>query len=146
MGDYLGMSYFNFITNKMHFLIRLKADQYKNLINQSGLVRYSKLKRKALGGRKLAHTKVVIESDTLYYVIMKNPQHDPEEPLLYFLTDRKTAARSKRIEIYRQRWSIEIFFRHLKTNGFNIEDTNFKDNEKIEFNDGPGLYGLLFIY
>lgn len=131
--EFIGDQWFSFLLgHKIHFMIRLKADQYKNLINQTGLIRYSKLKKKALGGRKLAHTRIVIEGYTLHYIVMKNPQHDPEEPLLYFLTDRSTAVRSKRLQLYRQRWGIETFFRHLKTNGFNLEDMSFQDDEKIE--------------
>lgn len=30
-------------------------------------------------------------------------------------------------ELYAKRWKIECLFRHLKTNGYNLEDLNLKD-------------------
>ena len=32
---------------------------------------------------------------------------------------------------YRIRWQIETFFKHLKTNGFHLEDLNFRQDSKI---------------
>ena len=105
---------------------------YKREINQQGRIRHSKLKRKAMSGRKLSHTPIDIQGNTYTYIIMQNSQEDTEEPLLFFLTDRKTANRRKRLEKYRQRWTLESCFKHLKTNGFNLEDMHFRDNRKIE--------------
>lgn len=131
--EFIGDKWFSFLLqNRIHFMIRLKAEQYKRLIDSTIPVRFDKLKRKASGGRKLAHTTIVVKGYTLNYIILKNPQNNPEEPLLYFLTNRSTAARSKRLQVYLKRWAIETFFRHLKSNGFNLEDINFKDDDKIE--------------
>lgn len=41
------------------------------------------------------------------------------------LPDAKKAA-----ELYVKRWKIECLFKHLKTNGYNIEDINLKDQGK----------------
>ena len=38
----------------------------------------------------------------------------------------------KILGIYRKRWTIELMFRHCKTNGFNLEDTHLKDLKRIE--------------
>lgn len=35
-------------------------------------------------------------------------------------------------QAYRKRWGIEVFFLHCKTNGFNLEDLNFKDLMKVQ--------------
>jgi len=32
---------------------------------------------------------------------------------------------------YRRRWKIEYCFKHLKSNGFNLEAMNFKDPQKV---------------
>lgn len=33
-------------------------------------------------------------------------------------------------KIYKKRWKIECFFKHMKSNGFNLEDMNFKNLQK----------------
>jgi transposase len=62
--------------------------------------------------------------------MVKNIKHDPNEPYLYFISDFKNAK--KIAEHYLKRWKIECVFKHLKTNGFNIEDIALKGDEKIE--------------
>ncbi|MBK8565500.1 MAG: transposase [Saprospiraceae bacterium] len=42
------------------------------------------------------------------------------------------ADAAKISEAYRKRWGIEVFFLHCKTNGFNMEDLNFKNLEKVQ--------------
>jgi hypothetical protein len=37
---------------------------------------------------------------------------------------------SKAAQLYAKRWKIECLFRHLKTNGHNLEGLNFKDTKK----------------
>ena len=39
---------------------------------------------------------------------------------------------SKISQDYRKRWGIEVFFRHVKKNGFNLEDLNLKEQEKVQ--------------
>ena len=36
------------------------------------------------------------------------------------------------VKAYPIRWTIECCFKHLKSNGFNLEELNFKDSEKIK--------------
>jgi transposase len=65
-----------------------------------------------------------------YTIVMtKNFKYDPEEPYIYFISDMQDAK--KILEAYVQRWKIECCFRHLKTNGFNMEDLNLKADKKI---------------
>jgi hypothetical protein len=67
---------------------------------------------------------------TYTFVMIKNPKYDPKEPYLYFISelmDAKAIANH-----YLKRWKIECCFKHLKTNGFNIEDINFEYDQKIE--------------
>lgn len=39
---------------------------------------------------------------------------------------------TKILDIYRKRWTIELMFRHCKTNGFNLEDTHLKHVDRVE--------------
>ena len=67
---------------------------------------------------------------TYSFVIIKNPKHDPNEPYIYFISDLKDAKAIA--NHYLKRWKIECAFKHLKTNGFNIENANLKDDLKID--------------
>jgi hypothetical protein len=62
--------------------------------------------------------------------MIKNPKHDPKEPYIYFISDLKDAKTIA--NHYLKRWKIESYFKHLKTNGFNMEDINLKNDLKIE--------------
>lgn len=62
--------------------------------------------------------------------MIKNPTVDRKEPYIYFISNLKDARAIA--EHYLKRWQIECCFKNLKTNGFNIEDINFQDDQKIE--------------
>lgn len=67
---------------------------------------------------------------TYTFVMIKNPKYCPQEPYIYFISDLKDAKAIA--NHYQKRWKIECCFKHLKTNGFNIEDINFESDQKIE--------------
>jgi len=60
----------------------------------------------------------------------KNLKQDYKEPYVFFITNQENASIA--LKCYAQRWKIECCFRHLKSNGFNVEAMNFKDDRKIE--------------
>lgn len=64
----------------------------------------------------------ILNDCPLSIVMLKNPKNDPDEPLLYFISS--LTHKVKITEAYRRRWRIETCFKHLKTQGFNIEDLN----------------------
>lgn len=49
------------------------------------------------------------------------------DPLLVITNDKNCDA----LEIYKERWSIEVFFQSLKGRGFNIEGTHLKDIKRV---------------
>lgn len=59
----------------------------------------------------------------------KNFKYGPKEPYVFFLSDLKNAKEI--LNYYTQRWKIECCFKHLKTNGFNLEALNLKNDNKI---------------
>ena len=73
---------------------------------------------------------IQIEDQKYTFVVFKNPKPNAEESLLYFLSTLK--KKQKIVKTYPIRWSIECCFKHLKSNGFNLEDLNLKNNEKIK--------------
>jgi transposase len=60
----------------------------------------------------------------------KNIKHDRKEPYIYFISNIENAK--KVLKHYLKRWKIECCFRHLKSNGFNMEAMNLKTDNKIE--------------
>lgn len=60
--------------------------------------------------------------------MMPNPKVDAAEPEMIFLTTLPNAV--KAAALYVKRWKIECLFKHLKTNGYNLEDLNLKDPGK----------------
>ena len=54
---------------------------------------------------------------------------DEEDKYLLVLTN---AFVEKAIDIYRQRWSIEVFFQSIKKRGFNLENTHLKKLYKLK--------------
>ena len=84
---------------------------------------------------------MVLEGITYSFVMIKNPKHDPKEPYIYFISDLKDAKAIA--NHYLKRWKIESCFKHLKTNGFNIEDINLKNDLKIELM--MGVLALVYL-
>jgi len=141
--EYIGREWFNYLTNKhIGFIIRLKAKTYCEEINEvSGIsssqdlfqkARYSTLVHMA-GFAKYKKKGVCkyfrINGKPYTFVIIKNPKNDPKEPLLYFISTLKD--RVEIVQTYPIRWTIECCFKHLKSNGFDLEAMNFKDSLKI---------------
>ena len=60
----------------------------------------------------------------------KNLKNDRKEPYIYFISNMNNAHEI--LKHYAERWKIECCFRHLKTNGFDIEAMNFENDQKIE--------------
>lgn len=141
--EYIGRAWFKFLKDKgIEFIIRLKANTYCDEINQASeqaavkdtlqKARYSKLVRMAYFHRytKKGVGKYFYINGLRYtFVIVKNPKDDPKEPLLYFISTLKN--RTTIIKTYPIRWTIECCFKHLKSNGFDLEAVNFKCPLKI---------------
>ena len=72
-----------------------------------------------------------LEGHLYTFVIIVNPKKGRnEDPFLFFISDLKDARAIA--SHYLKRWKIECCFKHLKKNGFNIEDINLKADNKIE--------------
>lgn len=125
--EFIGESWFaNFSALSLHFVIRLRKGQYKN--NLIGLSSYLKLEKRALKKGK-ASSLVIINGLTFRLWVVKNAVRNYGEPLVYILTtilDKRNTP-----DLYRFRWKIECLFKHLKTNGYNLEDLRMTNLDKI---------------
>ncbi len=128
--EFVGQQWLNFLVDSgIDFVIRMSETCYKIPISEATGAAYSKLQKQAYKRKRGVFKQFHMNGNTFSVVILKNPKEDLKEPLLYFistLTDKVRIA-----ETYRIRWKIETCFKHLKSNGFNLEQLNFKDNDKI---------------
>lgn len=123
--EFIGDKWFtHFYDSSLHFVIRLRKGQYENNTQKS----YESLEKKAIK-RGRATSIVCINGLEFRLWIVKNAVKSEDAPLIYILTnllDKKDAP-----DLYRLRWKIESLFKHLKTNGYNLEDLRMKNLNKI---------------
>lgn len=128
--EYIGEGWFRYLVEQgIDFVIRLPEGCYRIPIGQAPGAAYSKLCRQAYRRKRGVIKSFTLNECVLSVVIMKNPQNDEKEPLLYFVSS--LTNKIKISEAYRLRWRIETCFKHLKSQGFNLEDLNFKQDDKI---------------
>ena len=113
------------IEMKVNFIIRLRKRMYQSPVELSGHD-YKKLEKKAL---KKGYSQAVFKLDGKWYKIEMWKSTIQNEPIIYLITN---ILHKKRIgKQYAKRWKIEYCFKHLKTNGFNLEDMSLTDLKKI---------------
>lgn len=125
--EFIGDDWFtNFHTLSLHFVIRLRKGQYKN--NLTGSINYLTLEKRALKKGR-ASSLVMIDKLLFRLWIVKNAVKNDKEPLVYILTN--IVDKRNMPDLYRLRWKIECLFKHLKTNGYNLEDLRMTNLDKV---------------
>jgi len=125
--EYIGTKWFKYLLdNEIDFIVRLKSGTYKDAVDKSAGRSYeqlrSKVKRSKVASKTLSKP-FVLEEMLLHFVVLKNRRQDAEEPLVYLVSNLQEPARTI-ADKYGMRWKIEAFFKHMKTNGFSLEDMN----------------------
>lgn len=152
--EYIGEQWFKLLTNKgIGFVIRLKKKIYQSYVDSQRQGnnpsyrhqhhRYSSMEKQANKKRYAncgVSKQIEISGMKLSFVVFKNPKSTADEPLFYYIS---TLQKKKEIvKAYPIRWSIETCFKHLKSNGFNLESLNFKNGNKIKLMMGI----VVFLY
>lgn len=131
--EYIGEEWFCFLKeNNIDFVIRLKKKNYKEAVNAAEGKSYGTLERKALRSRKAGKAvgkKILLQGQSFTFVIIKNPKPDASEPLIYLLSTLEEML-AQIAAHYPIRWQIETCFKHLKSNGFNLEEMNLGGEER----------------
>lgn len=152
--EYIGEKWFKYLKdNGLDFVIRLKKGAYKNYVDdqrEGGGKQFVHQKWRYIGMEREAakvryrncgvSKQVKISGEDYTFVVFKNPKKGADEPLVYFLSTLE--KKQKVVRAYPVRWSIETCFKHLKSNGFDLEALNFKDSEKIKLMMGI----VVFLY
>ena len=127
--EYIGKDWFKFLKeNKIHFVIRLRIADYFEAVNTAKGKNYEQMLNKCRAKNKMVQKQIFLNGHAFRIMMMPNPKADAEESIMIFLTSLPNAT--KAAELYVKRWKIECLFRHLKTNGYNLEDLNLKDPGK----------------
>jgi hypothetical protein len=133
--EFIGKNWFNYLINdaNINFRTRVKDCYLINKKNGGESKIKNFFRNIGPGEYKVLPGKRTLWGLSLYIVGGKNSDGN----LIVIVTDRKPETA---IQDYAIRWSIEVLFKCLKTNGFNFEDTHLKDREKVS-----KLLGLLAI-
>lgn len=128
--EYIGIEWFKYLINKgIEFTIRTKKSTYVEIINQAGGRTYQQMIDKVLRSKlpdKAVGKIIEIEGEQLFFVVMKNPKNDPKDPVLFILSTHLDKC-AKAIGLsYCLRYKIEHCFKHLKSNGFCLEQLNLR--------------------
>lgn len=133
--EYIGEDWFCFLKDHaIDFVIRLRKKNYKEAVNAAEGKSYTTLEKKALRSRKPGKAlgkKITLQGECFTFVVLKNPKADANEPLIYLLStlEENPAAIAARYPI---RWKIETCFKHLKSNGFDLEEINLGSKSRCQ--------------
>jgi Transposase DDE domain len=136
LGDreFVGDEWFEYLHSKhITFVMRLRINMYKNLVanqlkkNPKNILTYI---QKQIKRRGYFRTEICINNQTFYYIGLPNTNLEDNSPFVCFISDKYNPQWVE--NAYKKRWNIEVFFKHVKTNGFNLEDMNLVQMEKIQ--------------
>lgn len=141
--EYIGTDWFKDLESRgIYFVIRVKEGIYHHAVNVGSGLSWHKMKAKAKRkpkGKKVSK-RIILEGQKLHYIIMKNPRPDSDDELIFMVSNWYSPTQAARM--YEWRWQIEVCFKHLKSNGFNLEDINLQGKEKIHLM----MAILVFVY
>lgn len=133
--EFIGADWWAFLTLKhIHFSFRIKEGQafhlWLNNTISDARFKANQL-RKALDKPDLTHQEIVLLGEYIFDLfICKNVTPNAKEKFVYIVTNFAIPADAP--GFYRQRWAIEVCFKHLKSNGFDLESTGLQGEFKIE--------------
>lgn len=138
LGDreYVGIEWFAALRRELgiHFAIRLKKGIYHRQIDEAKGKTWAQMQDKLRRCKKVkVISKLICLGGQIYrYAITRNPKagRKDEDEFVYLLTSLTSAKTA--VSQYTLRWQIEVLFRHLKSNGFDLESTRVEGKYKRE--------------
>jgi hypothetical protein len=128
--EYVGSKWFKELTKAgIDFVIRLREKNYQQEITLDGKP-MAKLERKAKSriGR-LVWQVFELEGETYFFVLKSIKTRTGKVEFLRLIT---TLAPAKAVKYYGYRYRIESMFRHLKSNGFDLESLHVAKAYKVK--------------
>lgn len=127
--EYIGKQWFKFLKdNKINFVIRLRFGDYYEAVDAAAGKTYQQMYDKCFFQAKFVRKHILLDGSSYFISMRPNPKRTPGEEVIIFLTLIRPVR--KTVDQYIKRWRIECFFRHVKTNGFHLEQLNLKSKAK----------------
>lgn len=128
--EYVGTEWFATLQNAcINFVLRLRKGNYQQEIEQKGKS-VSKLEKKAKAQiGKLTWKRFSLQGHTYYYVVKAYRSRKGNIEYLRLISSVTPALAMK---YYGYRYRIETMFKHLKSNGFDLESLHVKKDYKIQ--------------
>ena len=122
------------VKQQIQFVIRIKNNR-KCLVWFNNGIKNREVKIKVLHRymvkKGVRSHEIILAGDYIaQLIVLENTAPQPDEPFLYLITNVDDIDQAA--QLYRMRWKIECCFKHLKTNGFNLESQAFTAPHKIE--------------
>lgn len=120
----------------LDFVLRLKENQKFHVWHKKRLsTKKVNLKSlaKRLQGKQKAWTEIVTESGYIVKLIIipNTGRNAKKEPFLFLVTNIQETDIQEIQEKFGFRWSIECCFKHLKSNGFHLEEISLEHEHKV---------------
>jgi transposase len=129
--EYIGYEWFIWLNEQnIRFVIRVKEGIYHDEINEAKGLGWQQMKEKAQAkakGKKVSK-QFNLAGIELFYIILKNPRPEADDELIHLVSNWKSPTQAA--HIYELRWQIEVCFKHLKSNGLNLEQMSVHGKEK----------------
>jgi hypothetical protein len=128
--EFIGKTWIDFlVAQNIPFFIRTKENR---LVEWGKVHRHLGVFFRHLNVGERRHTQHRLDGHLLYFAGTRSKEGE----LVIVLSNQNLGF--KILDIYKRRWTIELMFRHCKTNGFNLEDTHLKNLKRLE-----GLFAVV---
>lgn len=128
--EYVGDTWFKYLKdNSLSFIIRLRDKNYQAHINATGKS-VEKLEKKAKKRLGQAFSKPFeLNGEFYFFVLQAYKDRNGKVEILRLITTLSNA--NKAVELSKLRYRIESLFKHLKSNGFDLEALHLQSSRKI---------------
>jgi hypothetical protein len=126
--EFIGIEWFSFIRKlQWSFVIRLRYQDYLGKVAiklDKTIDKTERLIERKIKRNGFFQAEIELNNEKLFFTVFHNTGKRKEKGDKYviLLSDFEDVQLIK--ESYRQRWGIEVYFYHCKSNGFNLEDLN----------------------
>jgi len=114
--------------NRFDLVIRLRREDYfaDLALTMPGADRMKRIKR-AVRKKGFFSSPITINGCALFFIAL--PDKKSEDETIFLLSSRADIMWTG--QTYRRRWSIEVCFKHMKSNGFNLEATHLTEPARL---------------
>lgn len=127
--EYIGKEWFKYLQdNGLDFIIRIRKKNYQKEIDASRGKTWEQMEQKVMQSKlpsKTLRKRVRIEGREYSFTMVRNPDSKSKDRVIYLLSTLDSSATFIAGQ-YLLRWKIECCFRHMKSNGFQLEQINLR--------------------